>query len=160
MLHLDDAKRTLNQVSKYLKKCSINHIKIDGILVLDRPKKLRIEQLFVHVLITALPNLRWLGLSLTGKRYQQITSIGNSLRLIKGNVIDIRQLLLIYIYIGMKSKTVITLINFHRLSDSCIDSARHLAQSIGHANKFEVRVSTFGTSSGILVQVIRINTKN
>lgn len=46
---------------------------------------------------------------------------------------------------------------FRRLSDSCIDSARHLAQSIGQSNKFDIRVSTFGTSSGILVQVVRIH---
>lgn len=90
MLHLDDANRTLKLISKYLKKCSISHVKIDGIMVLDRPRKLRIEQLLVRAFIKALPNLRWLGLSLTGKRNEQITSIGNSLRMIKGNVIDIR----------------------------------------------------------------------
>lgn len=90
MLHLDDAKRTLKLVSKYLEKCSLNHLKIDGIMVLDRPKKLRMEHSFVHSILTALPNLRWLGLSLTGKKSEQIASIGNSLRLIKGNVIDIR----------------------------------------------------------------------
>lgn len=90
MLHLDDASRTLKLVAKHLRKCSINHIRVDGIMVLDRPKKLRIEHLFVHAVITALSHLRWLGISLTGKRNEQITAIGNSLRLIKGNVIDIR----------------------------------------------------------------------
>lgn len=90
MLHLDDANRTLKLVSKYLQKSPLHHVNIDGILVLDRPKKLRIEHHFIHALVSALPNLRWLGISLSGKKNEQIAAIAKSVRQLKGNVIDIR----------------------------------------------------------------------
>lgn len=46
-----------------------------------------------------------------------------------------------------------------RLTDSTIDSARLLAQTINLEGKFDLRVSTFGTSSGILVHCEKTGSK-
>lgn len=46
-----------------------------------------------------------------------------------------------------------------RLTDSTIDSARLLAQTINLEGKFDLRVSTFGTSSGILVHCEKAGSK-
>lgn len=48
----------------------------------------------------------------------------------------------------------------YRLSDSSIENARLLAQTIGLDGKFDIRVSTFGTSSGILVHAEKTGTKS
>lgn len=48
----------------------------------------------------------------------------------------------------------------NRLSESTIDGARLMAQTISLDNKFDVRVSTFGTSSGILIHAEKVNNKS
>lgn len=63
---------------------------MDGISIMDLPKKNRIETTFIHTLISTLPVLRWTGLSLAGKKDDQITAIGNAVHDIKGYEIDIR----------------------------------------------------------------------
>lgn len=48
----------------------------------------------------------------------------------------------------------------NRLSESTIDGARLMAQAISLDSKFDVRVSTFGTSSGILIHAEKIGNKS
>lgn len=48
----------------------------------------------------------------------------------------------------------------YRLSESTIDGARLMAQAISLDSKFDVRVSTFGTSSGILIHAEKIGNKS
>lgn len=48
----------------------------------------------------------------------------------------------------------------HRLSESTIDGARLMAQAISLDSKFDVRVSTFGTSSGILIHAEKMGNKS
>lgn len=90
IVHLDDATKTLKAVSKYLRNSPLSHIKIDGISVLDRPRKLKIEPQLIHLFLSTLPSLRWMGMSLTGMTESQITAIGNAIFDLKGNEIDIR----------------------------------------------------------------------
>lgn len=90
ILHLDDAGKTMKVVSKALRNSPLSHVKIDGISVMDRPKKTRIEPSFIRALISSLGELRWLGLSLASRKDEQITAIGNAVLDIKGNEIDIR----------------------------------------------------------------------
>lgn len=90
ILHLDDSTKTLKTISKCLRNSPLSHIKTDGISVLDRPKKTRIEPQFLHSLLSALQGLRWLGISLAGKKDEQIVAIGNSVLDLKGYEIDIR----------------------------------------------------------------------
>lgn len=68
----------------------MSHVKIDGIIVLDRPKKQRIEGLFMHALLGSLPLLRWLGITVTGLSEEQIVAIGTYCADIRGMEIDIR----------------------------------------------------------------------
>lgn len=90
ILHLDDASKTLKTVSKALRNSPLSHVKTDGISVMDRPKKIRIEPALLHTLLSSLSSLRWLGCSLAGKKDEQITAIGNAVLDIRGNEIDIR----------------------------------------------------------------------
>lgn len=90
ILHLDDASKTFKSVSKSLRNSPLSHVKTDGILVMDRPKKSRIEPQFMHMLLSSIGNLRWLSISLAGKKDEQITAIGNAVLDIKGYEIDIR----------------------------------------------------------------------
>lgn len=90
ILHLDDASKTIKTISKALRNSPLSHVKIDGISVLDRSKKTRIEPVFFHMLLSSLNSLRWFGCSLAGKKDDQITSIGNAVLDIRGNEIDIR----------------------------------------------------------------------
>lgn len=90
IMHLDDAGKTLKMVSKCLRNSPLSHVKIDGISVLDRPKKSRIEPQFVQAIIGALPALRWMGLSLAGKKDEQIVALGNAVLELRGYEIDIR----------------------------------------------------------------------
>lgn len=90
ILHLDDSVRSLKTVSKYLRKCCICHVKVDGIVVLDRSKKTKIESQFIQVLTTSLEKLRWLGISLAGKKDDQITAIGKAISHFKSFEIDVR----------------------------------------------------------------------
>lgn len=90
IIHLDDATKTMKTVSKALRNSPLSHVKIDGISVLDRSKKTRIEPAFFHMLLSSLNSLRWFGCSLTGKKDDQITAIGNAVLDIRGNEIDIR----------------------------------------------------------------------
>lgn len=90
IIHLDDAAKTMKTISKALRNSPLSHVKIDGISVLDRSKKIRIETAFFHVLLSSLNSLRWFGCSLAGKKDEQITAIGNAVLDIRGNEIDIR----------------------------------------------------------------------
>uniref|UniRef100_A0A1B0C9R3 NACHT domain-containing protein n=1 Tax=Lutzomyia longipalpis TaxID=7200 RepID=A0A1B0C9R3_LUTLO len=136
ILHLDDAAKTLKTVSKSLRNSPLSHIKVDGISVLDRVKKHRIEPQFMHTLFAGVPQLRWMGISLSGMREDQIAAIGAGVLDLKGNEIDIR------------------------LSDSTIENARLMTQAIGLDGKFDIRVSTFGTSTGILIHVEKAGNKS
>ncbi|GAB0087497.1 NACHT domain-containing protein [Sergentomyia squamirostris] len=136
ILHLDDATKTLKIVSKSLRNSPLSHIKVDGISVLDRAKKHRIEPQFMHILFAGVPQLRWMGISLGGMREDQIAAVGAGVLDLKGNEIDIR------------------------LSDSTIENARLMTQAIGLDGKFDIRVSTFGTSTGILIHVERAGNKS
>lgn len=90
ILHLDDASKTLKTISKALRNSPLSHVKIDGISVMDRAKKTKIEAAFMHTLLSSLNSLRWFGCSLAGKKDDQITAIGNAVLDIRGNEIDIR----------------------------------------------------------------------
>lgn len=90
IIHLDDAARTFKAISKALKSSTISHVKIDGATVLDRVKKNRIEPQFLHCLLSSIPLLRWISVSLSGVSEEQMTFIGNSIGDIKSNEIDIR----------------------------------------------------------------------
>lgn len=65
-------------------------MKIDGISVLDRSKKHRVEPQFLQTLLSSVPMLRWISVSLSGVSEEQMSFIGNSIGDIKSNEIDIR----------------------------------------------------------------------
>lgn len=90
IIHLDDATKTFKAISKALKSSTISHIKIDGISVLDRNKKHRVEPQFLQTLLSSVPMLRWISVSLSGVSEEQMSFIGNSIGDIKSNEIDIR----------------------------------------------------------------------
>ncbi|XP_055617308.1 uncharacterized protein LOC129762793 [Toxorhynchites rutilus septentrionalis] len=136
ILHVDDAVRTLKTISKLFKSSPMSHVKVDGIIVLDRPKKQRIEGLFMHALLGSLPQLRWLGITVTGLSEEQIVAIGTYCADIRGMEIDIR------------------------LCDSSIENARLMTHSLGLDGKFDIRVSTFGTSNSILIHIEKTSTKS
>lgn len=77
-------------ISKSLKNSTLSHIKTDGLSVLDRTKKIKIEPQFIHTLIATIPSLRWMGMSLAGMNESQITAIGNAVLDFKGHEIEIR----------------------------------------------------------------------
>lgn len=160
IIHLDDAARTFKAISKALKSSTISHVKIDGVSVLDRAKKSRIEPQFLHCLLSSYPVLRWISVSLSGASEEQMTFIGNSIGDIKSNEIDIR----LVIGILQRNCEVCHSCNYfdqiHRLSDSSIDNVRLMTQSMNVDGKFDIRVSTFGTSSNILVHVEKIGVKS
>lgn len=82
--------RTLKTVSKLFKSSPMSHVKLDGIVVLDRPKKARIEAQFMHALLGFLPLLRWLGITVAGLSEEQIVAIGTHCADIRGMEIDVR----------------------------------------------------------------------
>lgn len=90
ILHLDDSSKTLKSVSKSLRNSPLCHVKLDGITVMDRSKKTRIEPPFIQTILSSVAGLRWLGISLGGKKDEQITAIGNAVLDIRGHEIDIR----------------------------------------------------------------------
>lgn len=90
IIHLDDATKTFKSISKAMKSSTISHIKIDGISVLDRSKKHRIEPQFLQTILSSVPLLRWISVSLSGVSEEQMSFIGNSIGDIKSNEIDIR----------------------------------------------------------------------
>lgn len=90
IIHLDDATKTFKSISKALKSSPISHLKIDGISVLDRNKKHRVEPQFLQTLLSSVPMLRWISVSLSGVSEEQMSFIGNSIGDIKSNEIDIR----------------------------------------------------------------------
>lgn len=90
ILHLDDAARTFRMLAKCLRHSPLNHIKVDGVSVLDRPRKVRVEQLLLNTFLVALHRLRWLEISLAGKRDDQIVAIGESIMRMKCDEIDIK----------------------------------------------------------------------
>ena len=90
IIHLNDATKTFKAVIKALKNCTISHIKIDGISVLDRNKKQHIEPQFMQTILASLPVLRWISISLAGVSDEQMIFIGNSIGDMKSNEIDIR----------------------------------------------------------------------
>ncbi|EDS29102.1 conserved hypothetical protein [Culex quinquefasciatus] len=136
IVHLDDAVRTLKTVSKLFKSSPMSHVKLDGIVVLDRPKKARIEAQFMHALLGFLPLLRWLGITVAGLSEEQIVAIGTHCADIRGMEIDVR------------------------LCDSTIENARLMTHSLGLDGKFDIRVSTFGTSNSILIHIEKTSTKS
>lgn len=87
---MDEPSKTMKAIAKALKISPLSHVKMDGISVMDLPKKNRIEASFIHAMLSSLPVLRWTGLSLAGKKDDQITAIGNAVRDIKGYEIDVR----------------------------------------------------------------------
>lgn len=96
IIHLDDAARTFKAISKALKSSTISHVKIDGVSVLDRVKKSRVEPQFLHCLLSSYPVLRWISVSLSGVSEEQMTFIGNSICDIKSNEIDIRSVAIVH----------------------------------------------------------------
>lgn len=96
ILHLDDAARTFRTLAKCLRHSTLNHIKADGVSVLDRPRKVRIEQLLLNTFLVALRRLRWLEISLAGKRDEQIVAIGESIMRMKCDEIDIKYTAIVY----------------------------------------------------------------
>ncbi|EAT41262.1 AAEL007079-PA [Aedes aegypti] len=136
IVHLDDVNRTMKSISKLFKSSPLSHVKIDGIIVLDRPKKQRIESMFMHALLGSLPQLRWLGITTAGMSDEQIGALGTYCADIRGMEIDIR------------------------LCDSTIENARLMTHPLGLDGKFDIRVSTFGTSNSILVHIEKTSTKS
>ncbi|XP_035895256.1 uncharacterized protein LOC118504640 [Anopheles stephensi] len=136
IIHLDEAARTLKSVAKLLKSSPLSHIKLDSVVVMDRPKKQRIEPQFLHAFLANLPLLRWLGITLHGLNEDQITTLGNYCGDMRGMEIDVR------------------------LSDSTIENARLMTSSLGMDGKFDIRVSTFGTSNSILIHIEKTSTKS
>lgn len=91
ILHLDDASRTFRTLAKCLRRSTtLSHIKADGISVLDRPRKVRVEHLLLNTFLSALRRLRWLEIGLAGKRDEQIVAIGEAIMRMKGDEIDIK----------------------------------------------------------------------
>lgn len=80
----------MKTIIKSLKNSPLSHVKMDGMSVMDLTKKTRIEPTFIHAIISSVPILRWIGISLAGKKDDQITAIGNAVLDIKGYEIDIR----------------------------------------------------------------------
>ncbi|XP_053672008.1 uncharacterized protein LOC128722185 [Anopheles nili] len=136
IIHLDEAARTLKAMAKLLKSSPLSHVKLDSIVVMDRPKKQRIEPQFLHAFLANLPLLRWLGITLHGLNDEQITTLGNYCGDMRGIEIDVR------------------------LSDSTIENARLMTSSLGMDGKFDIRVSTFGTSNSILIHIEKTATKS
>lgn len=158
VIHLDDISKTLKTIGKSLRNSPISHLKIDGIVVLDRPKKKRCESTFIQCLISSLPLLRWMGISLSGKKEDQVTAIASAVTDLKGLEIEIK-----YINNALINTQIIIhiiLIYFCRLSESTIEQAKLMAQVISVDGKFDIKVSTFGTSSGILIHAEKCGIKS
>ncbi|ETN61024.1 hypothetical protein AND_007331 [Anopheles darlingi] len=136
IIHLDDAAKTLKSVAKLLKSSPLSHLKLDNVVAMDRPKKQRIEPQFMHAFLANLPLLRWFGITLHGMNEDQITSLGNYCGDMRGMEIDVR------------------------LSDSSIENARLMTSSLGMDGKYDIRVSTFGTSNSILIHIEKTSTKS
>lgn len=90
MLHLDEAARTLRSLGAMLRHSRLRHIKADGVSVLDRVHQQRCEQLLLRTFLVALRELRWLEISLGGKRDEQIVAIGAAIVRMKADEIDIK----------------------------------------------------------------------
>lgn len=90
IIHLDDPVKVLKGISKYIRTSPLSHVKVDLISVVDKAKKQRIESQLIATLISSLPVLRWLGLSLLGMTEAQIMIVGNSLLDMKSNEMDLR----------------------------------------------------------------------
>uniref|UniRef100_A0A182FR32 NACHT domain-containing protein n=1 Tax=Anopheles albimanus TaxID=7167 RepID=A0A182FR32_ANOAL len=136
IIHLDEAAKTLKSVAKLLKSSPLSHLKLDNVVAMDRPKKQRIEPQFMHAFLANLPLLRWFGITLHGMNEDQITSLGNYCGDMRGMEIDVR------------------------LSDSSIENARLMTSSLGMDGKYDIRVSTFGTSNSILIHIEKTSTKS
>lgn len=99
VIHFDDLNKTLKIISKCIRNSPLTHMKLDGVSVLDRPRKQRIESQFIHTFVSSLPLLRWLGISMSGKKEDQIIAIGNALMDLKGHEIDIKYVAFTIFYI-------------------------------------------------------------
>jgi hypothetical protein len=82
--------KTLKSVSKSLKNSTLSHIKMDGISLLDRAKKTKMEHHLMHTVLSSVPTLRWMGASLAGMSEEHIVLFGNSIGEIRGPEVDIR----------------------------------------------------------------------
>ncbi|XP_058055694.1 uncharacterized protein LOC131207102 [Anopheles bellator] len=136
IIHLDEAAKTLKAVAKLLKSSPLSHLKLDNVVAMDRPKKQRIEPQVMHVFLANLPLLRWFGITLHGMSEEQITGLGSHCADMRGMEIDVR------------------------LSDSTIENARLMTSNLGMDGKFDIRVSTFGTSNSILIHIEKTSTKS
>lgn len=90
ILHLDDPARTFRTLLKYLRLSHLSHIKVDGVSVLDRTRKVRVEHQFLDTFLRGVQRLRWLEISLAGKRDEQIVAIGQSITRMRCDEIDIK----------------------------------------------------------------------
>lgn len=90
IIHFDELPKTVKTIGKALRNSPISHLKLDGICVLDRPRKKRCEVNLIHCFISTLSNLRWMGISLSGKKDDQINAIGNAVTELKGSEIEIK----------------------------------------------------------------------
>lgn len=90
IIHLEDPVKAFKAISKAIRGSPLSHIKVDLISVVDKTRKQRIESQLIATLISSLPSLRWLGLSLLGMTEAQILTVGNSLLELKSNEIDLR----------------------------------------------------------------------
>lgn len=90
IIHLEDPVKALKAISKALRGSPLSHLKLDLISVVDKARKQRIESQLIAMLISSLPALRWLGLSLLGMTEAQILTVGSALLELRSNEIDLR----------------------------------------------------------------------
>lgn len=90
IIHLEDPLKAFKTIAKAVRNSPLSHLKLDLISVVDKIKKQRIESQLIATLISSLPTLRWLGLSLLGMTEVQILTVGSALLELKGNEIDLR----------------------------------------------------------------------
>lgn len=90
IVHLDDPAKAFKAMAKALRTSPLSHMKVDLISVVDKVRKQRIESQLIAVLISSLPALRWLGMSLLGMSESQILTVGTALLELKSNEIDLK----------------------------------------------------------------------
>jgi hypothetical protein len=87
---LEDTPKTLKLVAKSLKNSTLSHIKVDGISLLDKAKKTKMEYQLMHTILSSVPALRWMGASLAGMSEDHIVLFGNAISEIRGPELDMR----------------------------------------------------------------------
>lgn len=99
IIHLEDPVKALKAIAKSIRSSPLSHIKVDLISVVDKAKKQRIESQLIATLISSLPSLRWLGLSLLGMTEAQILTVASSLLELKSNEIDLRWVNSLFVFL-------------------------------------------------------------